>query len=91
MANAVQLTVTPGTGIYSVDVSSADKDLTDPAGITGGYSARKWYITGAGNFKFKGLDGNAVTLDIAAKTFVDVPGQYVYQTGTTATGIFAIL
>lgn len=87
--------------LYPVENSDAqllvlggdDVDLTAEAGPTGGYSARGFYVTGAGNLKIKSLAGSILTLDIAAKTFVWIAAQYVYSTanGTTATGVFAIL
>lgn len=86
----------PGMDWVPIDVSGGDVDLTDPSGPTGGWCARQLFVTGTGDVVFLGV--GAPNLDPASRT-VTVPDNFylqgivqkVYQTGTDATGIFALV
>jgi hypothetical protein len=53
-------------------------------------TARSLYVTVAGDVRFKGLDGNTVTVTVPANFILPVAVNRLFATGTTATSIFAI-
>ncbi len=80
-------------GVFSITLDvSADVDLTDPAGPTGGYCARFIQIGDtAGNVKFKDMLGNDCTIPVVAGQILKPGAQYIYSSGhgTTAATITA--
>lgn len=71
----------PGQGSSLVDLTTTDATI----------SARELYVVGAGDVKFKGMDGNDDTWTVPANFYMRVAVQKIYKTGTTATGIHAIV
>jgi len=72
----------PGQGSIAVTPS----DSADLAQL-----AFSLYVTGAGNVCFVGADGNEATWAVPANFVVPVVVKRVKNTGTTATGIHAIV
>lgn len=98
MANAVAFHPAAGLTPTAVDLIvldlSADRDLTDPAGPTGGFCARAILIgSTAGNLVIDTLAGTARTVPVAANQLVEGCVKKVYSTGngTTAAVVIAVL
>ncbi len=93
----------PAVDAIPVDPSGGDKDLTDPAGVTGGWCARSFYVTVAGDVAFYAVGANTAPsnatpvvpairiMTVPAKTVIPVQVAQFNQTNTTATGIVALL
>lgn len=86
----------PGLDRIDVTPDGADVDLTDPEGPTAGWCARNLFITGAGDVKYLavGAPGQtpvARTETCTAGQTLNVMVQKVYDTGTDATDIIAVL
>lgn len=72
----------PGRGSQTAVQSDTD-DLSEP------YASL--YCTGAGDVKFRGLDGADDTWTVPANFIIPVAMLRVWSTGTTATGLKGIL
>ncbi len=86
----------PGLARIDVTPSGDDVDLTDPDGLTSGYCARNLFITGAGDVTYlavgaKGLTPESVTETCTAGQTLAVCVQKIYDSGTDATGIIAVI
>lgn len=98
MANAQKLHPAAAWNPTAIDyvpisLSGADVDLTDPAGVTGGYCARAVKIGGTGgNLVVDTLISTGITIPVAANEIVQCCVTKVYSSGngTTCTpvGVF---
>lgn len=83
-----------GVGYRAITLSGGQIDLTDPEGVTGGYSARAVKIgSTAGNLVCIDLTGTETTIPVAANETVSI-GMCVIGgsgAGTSATPIGVIL
>lgn len=93
----------PAVDAVPIDVSGGDQDLTLGTGLTGGWCARSFYVTVAGDVAFYAVGANTApsnatpvtptirTMTVPAKTVIPVQVAQFNTSGTTATGIVALL
>jgi hypothetical protein len=86
-----------GHGSYILDtlLESGNVDLTAPTSPTAvsttvSYIARSMFFDSGGTFKFAAADGSVDTWTVLAGVQYSMQVAYVYQSGTTATGIHVI-
>lgn len=70
-------------GIGSFAITKDDSATLDPV-------IRSLYVTGAGDVKFQGEDGQDDTWTVPANYIIPVRMKKVYSSGTTATGFHGI-
>jgi len=89
MANPFKYLQNNPTGLIRNWVSVTPNDSTDNVGTNN--VAIGLYITGAGDVVFTDVDGNDVTATVPANFYLNCSVARVKSTGTTATGIFALI
>lgn len=78
----------PGTGSVLLDLSMADVEFGT---VDRPYYAHSLRVDGAGAVKFTGIDGTVDTWTVAAGEIIPITVRLVWRTGTTATGIHAVI
>lgn len=89
MGNPFNTLSTNPTGLVRKWVEVTPNDSTDNVGS--GNVAIGLYIEGAGDVAFNDIDGDAVTVAVPANFYLVGSVTRVLSTGTTATGIFALI
>ena len=89
MSNPFKSLSTNPTGLVRNWVSVTPSDSTDNVGT--GNVAIGLYVTVAGNVSFIDADANTVTVTVPANFILTCSVARVKSTGTTATGIFALI
>ena len=89
MSNPFKELGTNPTGLIRNWVSVTTNDSTDNVGT--GNVAIGLYITVAGDVVFTDIDGTDVTVTVPANFYLTCSVARVKATGTTSTGIFALI
>ncbi len=77
------------TGLVRNWVAVTTSDSADNVGT--GNVAIGLYVTGAGAVSWIDVDGNTITASVPANFYINGSVSRVKATGTTATGIFALI
>ena len=89
MSNPFKALSTNPTGLVRNWVAVTPSDSTDNVGT--GNVAIGLYLTVAGDVSFIDVDGNTITVTVPANFILTCSVARVKSTGTTATGIFALI
>lgn len=89
MSNPFKYLQNSPTGLIRNWVSVTPNDSADNVGT--GNVAIGLYVTGAGDVTWTDVDGNDNTATVPANFYLNCSVTRVKSTGTTATGIFALI